>query len=62
MLTLPDLPYAASALDPHISERTLEFHHGKHHATYVTNANNMIKDKLELVGTMGNVNHLHTWW
>lgn len=44
MLTLPDLPYAATALDPHISERTLEFHHGKHHATYVTNANNMIKD------------------
>ncbi len=44
MLELPTLPYAISALAPHISERTLEFHHGKHHATYVTNANNMIKD------------------
>ena len=44
MLELPALPYAENALDPHISARTLEFHHGKHHATYVTNANNMIKD------------------
>ena len=44
MLELPDLPYAKTALDPHVSERTLDFHHGKHHATYVNNANNMIKD------------------
>jgi Fe-Mn family superoxide dismutase len=44
LLELPALPYAENALDPHISARTLEFHHGKHHATYVTNANNMIKD------------------
>ena len=44
MLQLPELPYGKSALDPHVSERTLEFHHGKHHATYVNNANNMIKD------------------
>jgi len=43
MLQLPDLPYAGSALDPHVSERTLEFHHGKHHATYVTNANKMLE-------------------
>jgi Fe-Mn family superoxide dismutase len=41
---LPDLPYARNGLDPHISERTLEFHHGKHHATYVTNLNNLVKD------------------
>jgi len=44
MLELPELPYARNALAPHISERTLEFHHGKHHAAYVTNANNLIKD------------------
>lgn len=41
--TLPPLPYAKSALAPHISEETLEFHYGKHHQTYVTNLNNLIK-------------------
>ncbi len=40
--TLPDLPYAIDALEPHISKETLEFHHGKHHQTYVTNLNNML--------------------
>lgn len=40
---LPNLPYAMDALAPHISRETLEFHHGKHHATYVTNLNNLIK-------------------
>ncbi len=39
---LPELPYAMSALAPHISEETLEFHYGKHHQTYVTNLNNLI--------------------
>ena len=41
---LPDLPYAKSALVPHISEETLEYHHGKHHQTYVTNLNNLTQD------------------
>ena len=41
--TLPPLPYAKDALQPHISAETLDFHHGKHHQTYVTNLNNMIK-------------------
>ncbi len=41
--TLPALPYAKNALAPHISEETLEFHYGKHHQTYVTNLNNLIK-------------------
>ena len=41
--TLPALPYAKNALDPHISEETLEFHYGKHHQAYVTNLNNLIK-------------------
>jgi Fe-Mn family superoxide dismutase len=40
---LPELPYAKDALAPHISAETLEFHHGKHHQTYVTNLNNLIK-------------------
>ena len=41
--TLPALPYELNALEPHISKETLEFHHGKHHQTYVTNLNNLIK-------------------
>lgn len=41
--TLPQLPYALDALQPHISKETLEFHYGKHHQTYVTNLNNQIK-------------------
>jgi len=40
---LPVLPYAMDALLPHISKETLEFHYGKHHQTYITNLNNLIK-------------------
>lgn len=40
---LPALPYAKNALAPHISEETLEFHHGKHHNAYVVNLNNLVK-------------------
>ena len=36
---LPTLPYALDALEPHIDARTMEIHHGKHHAAYVTNLN-----------------------
>ncbi len=39
---LPNLPYAKEALAPHISSETLDFHHGKHHNTYVTNLNNLV--------------------
>ena len=39
---LPDLPYSKNDLAPHISAETLEFHYGKHHATYVNNLNNLI--------------------
>jgi len=38
-IELPALPYAIDALAPHISQETLEFHHGKHHATYVAKLN-----------------------
>ena len=41
--TLPPLPYAADALAPYISKETIDFHYGKHHQTYVTNLNNLIK-------------------
>ncbi len=37
--TVPDLPYAFDALEPHIDARTMEIHHDKHHAAYVTNLN-----------------------
>jgi superoxide dismutase, Fe-Mn family len=39
---LPPLPYDKNALEPHISAETLEFHHDKHHATYVTNLNKLV--------------------
>jgi Fe-Mn family superoxide dismutase len=38
-IEFPDLPYAADALEPHISARTFEFHHGKHHKAYVDKLN-----------------------
>lgn len=41
---LKPLPYPTDALEPHIDARTMEIHHGKHHATYVTNLNNALKD------------------
>ena len=49
---LPQLPFAQDALAPSISKETIEYHYGKHHQTYVTNLNNLIKgteyEKLEL--------------
>jgi len=39
---LPKLPYALNALEPHISQQTLEFHYGKHHQAYVNNLNGLI--------------------
>ena len=41
---LPALPYAKESLEPHISARTFDYHHGKHHQAYVTNLNALIKD------------------
>ena len=44
MLNLPELPYSYDALSPFMSKETLEFHHDKHHNTYVLNANKIIDD------------------
>jgi len=41
--TLPDLPYAHDALEPYIDKMTMEIHHGKHHAAYVTNLNKALE-------------------
>lgn len=46
--TLPELPYAHDALVPHIDEETMHLHHGKHHATYVSNANAALEKHPEL--------------
>jgi Fe-Mn family superoxide dismutase len=46
--TLPPLPYATDALEPHLDARTMEIHHGKHHAAYVTNLNKAVADSPEL--------------
>ncbi len=42
-IELPPLPWARDALAPHMSAETIDYHYGKHHQTYVTNTNNMIK-------------------
>ena len=46
--TLPALPYATDALEPHIDKLTMEIHHGKHHAAYVTNLNKALESAPEL--------------
>src|SRR5437870_10683045 len=45
---LPPLPYPKNALEPHIDAQTMEIHHGKHHAAYVTNVNKAIAGKPDL--------------
>ena len=48
--TLPALPYATDALEPHIDKMTMEIHHGKHHNAYVTNLNKALESAPELAG------------
>jgi Fe-Mn family superoxide dismutase len=48
--TLPSLPYDAAALEPHIDARTMEIHHGKHHAAYVNNLNAALEKHPNLKG------------
>jgi superoxide dismutase len=45
--TLPPLPYAPDALEPHIDKMTMEIHHGKHHNAYVTNLNAALEKRTE---------------
>ncbi|MBP6600802.1 MAG: superoxide dismutase [Verrucomicrobiales bacterium] len=45
---LPPLPYALDALEPHIDAKTMEIHHGKHHAAYIANLNKAIDGKTDL--------------
>src|SRR5918998_267633 len=58
--TLPDLPYDYSALQPSISGRIMELHHGKHHQAYVNGANAALEQLAEAgdSGNLGNVNKL----
>lgn len=42
-ITLPELPFEKNSLAPHISEKTLDFHYGKHHNAYVVNVNKLIE-------------------
>jgi superoxide dismutase, Fe-Mn family len=48
--TLPALPYAPDALEPHIDKTTMEIHHGKHHQAYITNVNKALESAPELAG------------
>jgi Fe-Mn family superoxide dismutase len=58
--TLPDLPYDYSALEPHYSAQLLEFHHDKHHATYVKGANSALEKLGEAreTGSFDTINQL----
>lgn len=53
MFTLPELPYDFSALEPYIDGRTMEIHHGKHHAAYVANLNAALDAAGEAVAGKG---------
>jgi hypothetical protein len=53
--TLPPLPYDKSALSPHISGETLDYHYGKHHQAYVTNLNKLVEGKPEASKTLEDV-------
>jgi superoxide dismutase, Fe-Mn family len=48
--SLPPLPYASDALEPHIDKMTMEIHHGKHHGGYVNNLNKAIESAPSLAG------------
>ncbi|MET3978186.1 Fe-Mn family superoxide dismutase [Mucilaginibacter sp. UYP25] len=53
--TLPALPYATDALEPHIDKATMEIHHGKHHQAYVTNLNKALEGKPEADGKIEDI-------
>ncbi len=53
--TLPALPYATDALEPHIDKLTMEIHHGKHHQAYVTNLNKALEGKPEADSSLDDI-------
>ncbi|MBZ4334582.1 superoxide dismutase [Corallococcus interemptor] len=53
--TLPELPYKKDALAPHMSQETLEYHHDKHHATYVNKLNELTAGKPEATRSLEEV-------
>ncbi|MGE0531393.1 MAG: superoxide dismutase [Hyphomonadaceae bacterium] len=55
---LPDLPYDAGALEPHISRTTMETHHGKHHAAYIKNMNAILAERADAPKALEDVVHL----
>jgi len=60
---LPPLPYAFDALEPHIDARTMEIHHGKHHAAYVANLNKALDghaalEKMSITELMGSLDRV----
>ena len=62
--TLPPLPYDYSALEPHIDTQTMQIHHDKHHAAYVTNANTALESQANLQShsaeeLLKNINDVH---
>lgn len=52
---LPDLPFEAAALEPHISRATMETHHGKHHAAYIKNMNAILAERADAPNTLEDV-------
>ena len=54
---LPELPYDFSALEPHVSAQIMELHHGKHHASYVKNANDVL-DQFNEARTQGDLSKI----
>ncbi|MBK0379769.1 superoxide dismutase [Mucilaginibacter segetis] len=53
--SLPALPYASDALEPHIDKATMEIHHGKHHQAYVNNLNKALEGKPEADGSIEDI-------
>jgi Fe-Mn family superoxide dismutase len=58
MFTLPELPYAEDGLEPYISQKTLSFHYGKHHKSYIDNLNTLLQTEDGLIFKDKNVEEI----